>query len=234
MRLGDRKRIWIKNNRMSSKKVSGCLLILLILMLAVMLFTYFFKQVRPLVLEMARNQTHNLAEQAVHKAINKIFRGVGYGDLIRISRLEDGTVSALESDMTNVNRLKAEASMAICEEIGKIKETAIHIPLGSLTGSTFFAGVGPDIPVKLIPYGKSTVNFKSEFTTTGINQTRLEISLVAEGWVGIVMPAGRTVSQVKTELPIVQTVIVGKIPDNYVNIDRMGEGYEDDVMDLIN
>ena len=56
---------------------------------------------------------------------------------------------------------------------------------------------------------------------------------MAKGNVDIVMPTGNVSSEIITELPVIQTIIVGKIPDNYVNIDRMGEDYEGDVLDII-
>ncbi|MBE7035927.1 MAG: sporulation protein YunB [Ruminococcaceae bacterium] len=234
MRLGEKKRICIKNNRINRKKVSGFLILLLFVSMIGTCIIYFLKSVQPLLLEMARNQTKVIAEQAVQRAVGKLFENISYTEFIKLSRLEDGTISALESDMMRVNQLKAEASIVIQKEIGEIDETEIKVPLGSVTGSVLFAGMGPDLPVTLVPYGRTEVEFKSEFTESGINQTHLEISLMAKSHVGIIMPTGRTAAEIVTELPVVQTVIVGKIPDNYVNIDRVGEEFEGDVMDLIN
>ncbi len=233
MRLGTKRHICIKSNHINRKKVSGMLLVLLFLTMFSVTIIYFFKMVRPLILDMAQNQTKIIAEQAIHGAVNDLFKDVDYSSFIRLSRLDDGTISALESDMVSVNRLKAEASIAIQEAFSKIDETEIYIPLGSLTGSPLFAGVGPRMPVKLMPYGRVMVEFQTEFTEAGINQTHLEISLMAKGNVSIVMPTGNVSSEIITELPVIQTIIVGKIPDNYVNIDRMGEGYEEDVLDII-
>ena len=47
------------------------------------------------------------------------------------------------------------------------------------------------------------------------------------------MPTVSGADTVETEIPVVQTVIVGKVPESYINIDRMGEAYEGDVMDLL-
>lgn len=234
MRLGDKKRICIKSNRINRHKVSGFLIVLLFVSMTGTGIIYFLKSVQPLLLEMAKNQTKVLAEQAVQQAVGDMFKEINYTEFIKFSCLEDGTISALESDMMRVNQLKAETSIAVQKAIDRIDETDIHLPLGSVTGQVLFAGVGPDLPVTLVPYGRTKVDFKSEFTESGINQTHLEISLMVKSCVGIIMPTGRTKADIITELPVVQTIIVGKIPENYVNIDRMGEEYEGDVMDLIN
>ncbi len=233
MRLGDKKRICIKSNRINHKKVSGFLIVVLCISLVCTGAVYFFKIVQPLLLELADSQTKIIAEQVTQRAVNDLFQNISYTELIKLSRLEDGTISALESDMMRVNQLQSEASVAIQTALSKIDKTSIYIPLGSLTGNPLFAGMGPRLAVKLVPYGRTKVDFKSEFTASGINQTHLEISILAKTNVGIILPTGQVMSEVITEMPVVQTIIVGKIPDNYVNIDRMGEDYEGDVLDII-
>ena len=47
----------------------------------------------------------------------------------------------------------------------------ISVPLGTLSGITFFGGVGPNITVRCIPVGSVNVSFKSVFTAAGINNT---------------------------------------------------------------
>lgn len=233
MRLGAKRRIWFKSNRVNRKKTSFLLILLFGTVILTTAALYFFKLVRPLLLDMAKNQSKVIAEQAIHQAVDDLFKNTVYTDFIRLSRLEDGTISVLESDMLSVNRLKAEASLAIQDSIERVQETEISIPLGSLTGCDMLAGMGPRLTVRLVPYGRVIVEFKSRFTETGINQTYLEISLMVKGNINIVMPGGRVSSEIETELPVVQTVILGKIPENYVNIDREGEAYEDDLLNLI-
>ncbi|MGN1059088.1 MAG: sporulation protein YunB [Clostridia bacterium] len=233
MRLGAKRRIYIRSSRVSRKKISGFLVLMLFVAMVMAGTLYFLKLVRPLLIDLAENQTKVIAEQATQQAVNRLFLNTSYTDFITLSRLEDGTVSAVESDMAGVNRLKAEAAIAIQAAIDEAGETEISIPLGSVTGCALFAGLGPRLPVKLVPYGRTVVEFASEFTEAGINQTHLEISLMAKSYVNIIMPGSRVASEIETELPVVQTILLGKIPENYVNIDRYGEEYEGDVLDII-
>ena len=39
-------------------------------------------------------------------------------------------------------------------------------------------------------------------------------------------------TQVETTVPVVQTVIVGEVPGSYVNVDRDGQQFEEDVLQL--
>ncbi len=233
MRLGDKRHIFIRNGEAKKRKVS---LGLLALFLVTMVFggtVYFFKIIRPVMIELAKSQVTTQAELAMHRVIGKMFQDIDCRELVRITQLEDGTVSSISSDMSRVNELKAEASIAIAEEFAAINQIDLAIPLGTLTGSDITAGIGPHLPIKLMPYGSISVNFHTDFSETGINQTLLSVNLTAKATVGIVIPSATMTEEITTDIPITQTVIVGKIPDNYVNIGELGENYESDVLDII-
>ncbi|MBQ2695880.1 MAG: sporulation protein YunB [Clostridia bacterium] len=233
MRLGAKRRICIRSNRVNKKKLSVGLVFLLIFVLLFGCTAYFVKIIRPVMMELAKTRATVLAELAIHRAVGNLFAGTDYREIVSVTKLEDGTVSSIESNMSRVNELKASAAISISEEIAAIDETELAIPMGTLTGSDILAGIGPKLPVTLMPYGSVIVDFKTDFTETGINQTLLSVTLTAKANVGIVMPTVNMTREITTEIPVTQTVIVGKIPDNYVNIDRMGEDYEGDVLDII-
>lgn len=233
MRLGAKRHIYFKINHRGRKKLSGLLLFLLMLSLLFTGCMYFVKIMRPTLLSLTKNQVQVIAEQAIHQVVEELFADSRYGDFIAISRLEDGTVGAVTANMQSVNRLKAAAAVHIQNKLSDLRENTIQIPLGSTTGIGLLTGLGPYLPVQLRPYGHVLVDFKSEFAEAGINQTHLTISLTAKAAVGAIVPTAAAVHTVETEIPVVQAVIVGKVPESYINIDRLGEEYEGDVMDLL-
>jgi len=233
MRLGTRRRLHIKSTRVNKRRASLCLVFLCAVALIFVSAMYFLKIARPIMIHMAENQAEIIAEQAVASAVSNLFQDVRYDEFITISRLEDGSVSSLQANLGGVNRLRAAATAAIQEALSATTEVKLSLPLGSLTGYELLAGTGPDLPIQLNPYGRTYVDFKSKFNEAGINQTRLEIYVEAKTTVGILLPTARIHREIVTNLPIIQTVIIGSVPDNYVNIDRMGEEYEDDVLDII-
>ncbi|MBE7048154.1 MAG: sporulation protein YunB [Ruminococcaceae bacterium] len=233
MRLGSKRRIYIRSNWVNQKRISIFLFLSLIVAIGIAGLLYFLRIVHPLLFAQAENKTKILAEQAVHQSIRSIFQNKDYTNFMTLSTLEDGTISAATADMAEVNRLKAEVALEIQQQIDALDGTVISIPLGSVIGLPFLSGLGPELPVALKPYGHVLVDFSSKFTEAGINQTHLEISLMATCYMDFVLPGRRVAAEIKTEMPVVQTIIVGEIPDNYVNIDRMGEDYEDDVLDII-
>ena len=38
--------------------------------------------------------------------------------------------------------------------------------------------------------------------------------------------------EVKTKMPVIQTIIVGDVPDTYTNVERSGDELEDDVLEM--
>ncbi len=233
MRLGSKRHIYFKINRGGRKKLSGLLLFLLLLSLLTTGCIYFYKMMRPTLLSLTKNQAQIAAEQAVHRVADELFTDSQYRDFLTFSYLEDGTVSAVTTNTQSVNRLKAAAALSIQQELSSLDETDISVPLGSITGIGFFTGLGPYIPIEVLPYGHVIVDFKSEFTETGINQTHLKISLTAKTSINTIVPTATLSNSLSVEIPIVQTVIVGKVPESYVKIDRLGDEYEDDVMNLL-
>lgn len=233
MRLGTKQTIRIRASTFGRRKLSGFLLFCLIAALISAGGLYFLKVVNPLLITQTKNKAAVMAEQAIHRAVNQMFQNAKADDFLSISMLNDGSVSLASADMVKLNQLKAKASIAIQKEIDALQQTTISIPLGSVSGCSLLSGLGPYLPVDLMPYGRTTVDFVSRFTEAGINQTKLEISLKANCFMGFVLPTTRQSAQVETEVPLVQTVFVGKVPDNYVNIDRMGEDFEGDVLDIV-
>ena len=90
------------------------------------------------------------------------------------------------------------------------------------------SGWGPNIKVKIIPVGSVSINFSDEFKQAGINQTRHKIYMEMQTQVRIVVPLGSDIINVATKVPITETIIIGDVPDTYVNVDN-----EDQMLNLV-
>ncbi len=88
--------------------------------------------------------------------------------------------------------------------------------------------MGPDIRVRMTPVGSVSVDFTDEFHAAGINQTRHKIYLLLKTQVKIVVPLGSEVINVSTRVPISESIIVGDVPQTYVNV-----ADEDQMLNLV-
>jgi sporulation protein YunB len=91
----------------------------------------------------------------------------------------------------------------------------IGIPLGAIVGIELFSGAGPIIPVKIFVTGNVETEFESEFSEAGINQTKHLIYINTSVNISAVIPGYPSHTNVKTNVTIAETIIVGEVPRVY-------------------
>jgi len=200
------------NRRGIGMKVAAIGLVLLgLLMLTDM-------RLRPIIQKAGAYRCQVAVSRIIDDAVSDGITLYEYSDLIRIVRDGEGGIASIESDMANINLLKAKATQLINDGLLTIAESEVYIPLGTVLGIDALYGRGPAIPVKLSPMGFANVNLVSDFSSAGINQTLHRIILTVSAEVSAVIPGYTTSVPVQTEFIIAETVIVGKIPESYTHI----------------
>ena len=136
---------------------------------------------------------------------------------VTFQKSDTGEVSAISSNMARINEL---SSRVLEKVVGSTKENTvtIGIPTGNLTGASLLMGRGPKIPVKIVVLSSSRVEFDNSIITAGINQTKHQINLRVTVDMEILVPWGTQSTEVGTDVLIADTVIVGKVPDTYLNM----------------
>lgn len=89
---------------------------------------------------------------------------------------------------------------------------------GNFTGNSFLAGHGPEIKVKVIPAGTVTTEFKTEFISAGINQTRHRVYLGVECNMRVIAPFATEDIIVENSVTVAETVLIGEVPEFYTNM----------------
>ena len=78
-------------------------------------------------------------------------------------------------------------------------------------------GRGPGIPVEILVLTSSHGEFKNDIVTAGINQTKHQISLLVIVDIDVLIPWGTESTQVCTEVLISDTVLLGQVPQTFLN-----------------
>lgn len=173
-------------------------------------------KLRHSVLEISEYKTKSIINNAVSNAVNESFpESINYEDIVIINRDEYNRVKSIQTDIVRLNRIFANLSLDIQENLSELKDQRISIPLGVIFGNSLFSAEGPRIKVKVIPSGSVETDFKSEFTSAGINQTRHRIYLEVKTKVGIVIPFTKKDTEIVTCIPVAETVIIGDVPIYY-------------------
>ena len=174
----------------------------------------FENRLRPVLVTAAQMQTRNavisIAEDAILSELDRL--GFEYADLVRVERGADGGITAITTDMAAMNRLRSTVLEAVLKRVSEIDEKAISIPLGSLIDSELVWGRGPDVRIKSFTIGTVSAEFRSDFTSAGVNQTLHKIWLDLSIPTTVLLPGTRLDVGVDTMLCVAETVIVGNVP----------------------
>lgn len=151
---------------------------------------------------------------------------VRYEDLVTVSRDDEGNIQAISSNSFQINRIARDTAYMSQQNLKKMSEDGIQVPLGAFSGVEAWAGFGPKINLKIIPISNVECRFVSEFEGAGINQTKHSIYLEIVADISIIMPSGTSNFASLTEVLICESVLVGKVPDTYLQADIFGNGYD--------
>jgi len=136
---------------------------------------------------------------------------------IRFEKNEAGEITAVSSNMSRINALSAEILDRV---VGATENRTlkVSVPLGNLSGISLLMGRGPGVPEEIIMMTSSHVEFQNNVVTAGINQTKHQINLEVIVDIDILIPWGTESAQVVTEVMIADVVVVGKVPETYLNM----------------
>lgn len=160
------------------------------------------------------NATSDLINDAVSKQISS--GNIAYDRIVYFEKDLNGRITALKTNIGEVNSLKTQTLNTINEEILDTDDFDIGVPIGSLFVPEFLSGRGPRIPVRILSVRNSDATFDSSFVQAGINQTLHQLNMCVLVDVTILV-LGRTVSfTVTSQVVVAETIIVGDVPDTYL------------------
>ena len=190
----------------------------LILALALWAFVGLRSRLWPVVRSLARTQVTNTASDLINDAIlQQIMEGqIQYDRIVYFEKDLNGRITALKTNMAEVNRLKSETLNIINDEIMAQDTASLGVSLGSLILPEFFSGKGPLIPVRIIAIRNSDANFQSEFTEAGINQTLQQLRMDVIVDVTILVLGQTETFTVSSQMVVAETIIVGDVPATYL------------------
>jgi len=170
---------------------------------------------------LARTQLHNQVSALLERTVSEALGQVDYGDLVDIRRDQSGAILSLTTDTAALNRLRTQLASQILEALNSASATTVRIPLGSLLGGELTWARGPGLTVRAVAAGTVSAQFESEFSSAGVNQTihRLELALSVP--MTVLLPGGGMEETVALRLPVAETVIVGQVPDAYLQTEGL-------------
>lgn len=204
----------MKKPKYKQKKLSIKLKLAIIVVIMSILAVLFDRQMRPLVKSVVFNQAQTVSTKVINQVVaDELSRlDIDYSDIVDIQKDDDGKILAISTDMKKVNSLKSFMTMSIQEKLNSMDIPKVKIPVGTFTGTEILNGRGPKISIDVSTSGCVDVDFKSEFVSAGINQTKHRLYLNVSTEVFALIPGYPVATVVSTSILIAETIIVGEVP----------------------
>ena len=197
------------------------LLVIVVVLGALMLVRFrLFPLAEDLAVTKITNQTSNLINDAIDQQIRT--GAVDYSNMVILEKDELGNVTALKTNIGEMNALKTKILDTVNQEIMQLDVEEISVPLGNLLLPAFFSGRGPYLPVKVLSVRSSDATFENQFSQAGINQTLHQILMTVTIEMTVVTPAGTALVDTSSQVVVAETVIVGSVPDSYLSMNTDG------------
>ena len=198
-------------------------ILLALFVVSVSLFIHFQRNVTRVLISISeatmRASTTIAVNDAVYYTLSDEIR---YEDLVTVTRDKEGEIVAVAANPLKINKIARDTASISQSNLKNLSLNGIPIPFGALTGIEAFAGLGPCIHFRIIPVSSVSCDYSSTFDSVGINQTKHSIYLNVIADISIVMPSRTENFAVTTEILIGESVLVGQVPDAYLQSDIFG------------
>ena len=200
--------------RVLRKIFRSILVIILIFALIIIGFRHKFQND---IIELAETQVRNATSDLINDAIDKQIElgNIQYDRMVYFEKDLNGKITALKTNMSEVNRLKTDILNLINDEILALDSTDLGIPIGSLFFPEVLSGKGFQIPVLIHSIRNSDASFSSSFTEAGINQTLQQLTMEVMVDVTVLVLAKTKSFTVSSHVVVAETVIVGQVPNTF-------------------
>ena len=213
-----------------SKIIKKTSIIVAIFLVIVLILYYFQYIINPVIYSISEGQIRTKTIRAVNNAIGKVVANVNiYDSLCNVITDEYGNISMISANALRINSITKELLTYSQDELDKLMAHTVKIPLGNFSGIPLLSGLGPYISIRVVPMGSMSCYFVSQFSHAGINQTNHRIYVNFESCVNIVMPLESRTITTKSQILICECIIVGKVPDTYLET----KDGEENLLDLI-
>lgn len=184
-------------------------------------FIYYFDEIiLPSVMVICNGEMRARAVEVINTSVvEKYIEEFNYDEVIDIEKDEKGNITLLKADTLKMNKISTELSLQIQKKLSDIGTEKVEFNMGYITKNNILANFGPKITAKMQPLGYVESKYISDFESAGINQVRHKIYVEVKAKILVILPMASDEIEVVTQVPIAETVIVGRIPETSIQMD---------------
>ena len=186
-------------------------------------------QIEPNMDDVSQLKAKAMVTEIVSQTMEEELADQNYGDnLFVVKTGENGEIQMVQSNTGLINGLVSSFASALQEKYNSAEPQDMKLSYGTLIGSKVLSQTGLSVNIRILPLSVAECDFETEFESQGINQTKYKIYVTIETNVRVLQPFSSNSFKVKNKVLIAETVIVGDVPDSYVNVPK------EDILDAIN
>ena len=189
---------------------------LFLLLISFILYYYFF--IAKTIFNLVQANTYSYCVEAVNLAVlSSIDKDFDYNDVVQIEKNSAGEIIFISTNSTKVNYINRSIAKTSKDLLSARLSGGIDIPFLALTGIGFISGYGNCVKLKIANVSSVSCDFVSDFKSVGINQTLHSLYIEVNAKVVLSLPFYRKAESCITKVCVNESVIIGKIPDVYLN-----------------
>ena len=160
----------------------------------------------------------SFATEAANSAVSFTLQDkINYNELIDVQKNASGDIVLMSANSQKINSIGRKVAEITSENLKSKLYKGVPIPALAFTGIDVLAGFGREIYIKAVNIVSVISEFNSNFNSVGVNQTLHSIYIDVIVMVEIIFPLNKTTIKNSTPILISESVLIGKVPDIYLN-----------------
>lgn len=208
----------IKKKGMKTKTKFKIALCVILALFALFVF-YYIKVICPIIVTLSEERIRSLSTRVMSDSVAEVLvsDNVTYDEIVKITYDGNNEIKAIETNSVKINIIIRKITEMVQSRLDGLIVEGIDVALGTFTGIPFLFGIGPLVPIQLVPIGTINTKITSNFVSAGINQTLHKIYFDITANIGMVLPALSSNFVTNLDVVLAESVIVGKVPEVYLN-----------------
>ncbi|MGL5352499.1 MAG: sporulation protein YunB [Clostridium sp.] len=206
--------------KIRNKPIILCIIAIILIFNSILYF--FDRSVLPAILEIAEMKMTSEATKIINETALDIYSsGFNYSDIIIIEKDNNGNITMLRADTVKLNYLSTQLVLKSNEKLQDLEAMGVKVPMGFMTNKSVIYNLGPKVTIKMEQIGNVESSYESIFESAGINQTRHKIYLNVKMKMKVIVPLNSKEVEISTQVPVSETIIVGKTPDTSIDLGKI-------------
>jgi len=155
---------------------------------------------------LAAEQVETLMRRNLQTALTEVVANT-ISDALIFEKDKDGRIAAVNTDVAALSALQRITLTTVHDTVEELELSALHIPLQSFPRM--------NVSVQAVKLVNASAVFRNELADAGINQTHHSTILEVIAQVDIHLPTFSASTEIKLELVVFETLIVGFVPQFY-------------------